>query len=183
MVQVFARKWRMILLGVLALSFLLHVASPFVASSRMWRAAQQGDSETLSAVIDWERLRSGIKQDIADGIVGMRAQELVASNSLPPFGSSFMTALAGSIVDRDLTPAHLAVALRGLRTDADLMAQARIVAARFTSPISFELALHVPGQEPDDPPLRLHMEWRNFGWQIVRATVPQDLMEQANFED
>ena len=171
------------MLTALALSLVVHVASPFAASWRMWHAAQHGDSDTLSAAIDWERLRAGIKQDIADGIVGMRAQELVASNDLPPFGASFMSAIAGSIVDRDLTPAHLAVALRGLRADADLMAQARIVAARFTSATSFELALHVPGQEPDDPPLRLHMEWRNFGWQIVRATVPQDLMEQANFED
>ena len=160
----------------------VHIASPYAATWRMWQAARAGDADTLSALIDWEQVRSALKQDIADGIIGMRTQELVASNTLAPFGSSFMAGIAGSIVDRDVTPQGLAVALRSLRLGNSPADQGAISYAFFTSPTQFELVLRAPGQDDDDPPLRLKMEWSNFGWHIVRAIVPQDLMEQASFD-
>ena len=172
-------------IALLAAATLLtaHVASPYAATWRMWQAARAGDADTLSALIDWQQVRSALKQDIADGIVGMRTQELVASNTLAPFGSSFMAGIAGSIVDRDVTPEHLAIALRGLRQDDRATDQGAISYAFFSSPTEFELALRAPGQDDDDPPLRLKMAWHNFGWHIVRAIVPQDLMEQASFDN
>lgn len=169
---------------VLLVLGLVHVASPYAAAWRMWNAALTGDSDTLSGLIDWDAVRGGIKTDIADGIVGMPAHEIEATNTLAPFGSSFMAGIAGNIVDRDVTPERLAIALRALQKSGGVGGS--ITKAWFSWPDRFEIALRMPGQMDGDPPLRVEMRWRSplvqgWGWQIVRAWVPQDLMEQADF--
>ncbi len=173
---------RLIFASAIVAVLAAHTASPFVATWWMWHAAEVGDTAALASRIDWDDVRSGLKQDIADGIVGMPAQEVAATNSLTPFGSGFIAGIAGSAVDRDVTPQGLAIALRGLRLDPGATDRGRIQAAHFTSPTSFELALLAPGQDASDQPLRLELRWRAFGWQIVRAYVPQDLLEQADFD-
>lgn len=170
---------------VLLVVGVVHIASPYAVAWRMWTAALSGDSDTLTDLIDWDAVRSGIKSDIADGIVGMPAHDVVATNTLVPFGSSFMAGIAGNIVDRDVTPERLAIALRALKKSGGVGGS--ITKAWFSWPDRFEIALHMPGQADDDPPLRVELRWRSpieksWGWQIVRAWVPQDLMEQANFD-
>jgi hypothetical protein len=177
------RAAKIAILVLLAVS-MVHVASPYAAAWRMWNAALSGDSDTLAGLIDWDAVRTGIKEDIAEGIVGMPAHEVAASNTLVPFGSSFMSGIAGNIVDRDLTPEHMAIALRALQKTGGF--SGRITKAWFSWPDRFEIALRMPGQADEDPPLRVEMRWhspleKGWGWQIVRAWVPQDLMEQADF--
>jgi hypothetical protein len=57
-------------------------------------------------------LREGLKQDIADGITGEPGQTLqvnaTSNDDLPPFGSGFVTNMAGAMVDQTVTPQHLA---------------------------------------------------------------------------
>ena len=178
------RAAKIAILVLLAVS-VVHVASPYAAAWRMWNAALSGDADTLAGLIEWDSVRRGIKDDIAEGIVGMPAHEVEVSNTLVPFGSSFMAGIAGNIVDRDLTPERLAIALRALQKSGGIGGS--IVKAWFTWPDRFQVFLRMPGQADEDPPLRVEMRWRSpiekgWGWQIVRAWVPQDLMEQADFD-
>ena len=178
------RPGKIAILAVLAVS-VVHVASPYAAAWHMWNAALNGDAETLTGLIDWDGVRGGIKADIAEGIVGMPAHEMEATNTLAPFGSSFMAGIAGNIVDRDVTPERLAIALRALQKSGGVGGS--ITKAWFSWPNRFEIALRMPGQNDEDPPLRVEMRWRTplvngWGWQIVRAWVPQDLLEQADFD-
>jgi hypothetical protein len=189
----------------IAVLVLAYAATPYIALWRLATALREGDSRTLEALIDWDAVRGGLKQDVAEGIVGLpddepeslankadatsgEATAQLASGTLPPFGASFMTGIAGTMIDREVTPQHLVVLMRQL-APAEPTAIGPITMAHalggiehafFDSPTSFTLRMHCAGQDADDPPLRVRLEMHNATWRVVRAWIPQDLIELAN---
>jgi hypothetical protein len=191
---------RKTLLSVLVLVCICYAAAPYVALWRMYRALSEEDAPSLARMVDWGAVRQGLKDDIAEGIIGMPATQMVASNGLPPFGSGFMSGIAGNVVDKEVTPQKVMVAVHSIQDGtgqpqqaphASLMsalslagtgdAPCHIDRAFFDSPTSFTIRIHAQGQDPDDPPLRVRFELRGLSWMLVRVWVPQDLMERVNF--
>jgi hypothetical protein len=166
----------------------LYAATPYVAIWSLARALQRGDERALEATIDWNAVRAGLKSDIADGIVGdlggnvAMATPAMASNALPPFGASFMSGIAGSVVDREVTPQHLAMMVRQLAPlSRDLSMPLRNVRyAFFEGPASFVVSFMCLGEDADDAPLRLRLQFRGGRWMVTRAWVPQDVIDIAN---
>ena len=75
-----------------------------------------GDAQTLAADIEWDGVREGLKEDIADGITGQPGSSTaVASDALPAFGSGFVRSMAGNMVDETVTPEHLATSFSALQ--------------------------------------------------------------------
>ena len=102
------------LLSGIAVLTLAYAAMPYVALWRLYAALNNGSAVELTALVDWQSVRDGVKQDIDDGIIGMSAPELVASNTLPPFGSGFAAGIAGNIIDRELTPEAVQATIRSI---------------------------------------------------------------------
>jgi hypothetical protein len=188
--------------SALALLVLVYLASPYFALWQLASALRAGDTRALQALIDWDAVRGGLKQDVADGIVGlpeaddpapqlasntqMTSPTRLAANTLPPFGASFMSGIAGTMIDREVTPLHLVRMMRQLMP-ADPGGAATVLQsvgvldhAFFDGPTSFVLRIRCAGQDDDDPPLRVRLELGRYGWRVVRAWVPQDLIEMAN---
>ncbi|MCW3475786.1 DUF2939 domain-containing protein [Limobrevibacterium gyesilva] len=180
--------------GLMAVG-LAYASAPYVTMWRLYQALHEQDAATLSEIVDWDAVRQGLKNDIAEGIIGMPAQEMESSNSLPPFGSSFLNGIAGSLVDQEITPQRVVLVVHSMQTDEAVPASSEWAAifdlgcierAFFDSPTSFTLRVRTAGQEPDEPPLRVRLElrgpsWRHgLSWKLVRAWVPQDLMDRAN---
>jgi hypothetical protein len=157
---------------------LIYLASPYVALFRLEAALQSGDTQALERGVDWKMVRDGLKQDIADGVIGpMQAQ--LASNTLPPFGSSFISGIMETAVDREVTPQNLVAMMRQLRApEADSNPLKRFDWAFFESPMAFTIT--VRKEDADDGHLRLRMEMRGGKWVVVRAWVPQDLIERGS---
>ena len=157
-----------------------YVAGPFVTLWQIARACETGDLAVLQGSIDWGAVRQGLKDDIAEGVVGMPPQALLAGNVLPPFGAGFMNGIAATEVDRSVTP-------QGLREAADVFDPAAhggsalpsIVDAGFTTPTRFDLRVHLPCQGAEEPPLHLRLAFYAGSWRVVRVWVPQDLMDRA----
>jgi hypothetical protein len=189
--------------ATVTLLVLAYVAAPYVTLWRLANALRNGDARTLEAVIDWNAVRDGLKQDVAEGIVGLpeddtpepqlasntgvAATAQYAANTLPPFGASFMTGIAGTMIDREVTPRHLIALMRQLApadqpTGATALLQSvgQIDHAFFDGPGSFVLRIRCAGQDDDDPPLRVRLELHGAAWRVVRAWVPQDLIERAS---
>jgi hypothetical protein len=166
-----------------------YAASPFVSLYQMGEAARRGDVATLCADVAWNDVREGLKEDIADGIAGAYpgappATEVASSSDdLPPFGVSFVTGMAGNVVDRTVTPEHLANALATLR-GAGVTVRPTVTAAYFASPTRFEVSLRTPQERASDAPLRLQLDFaagRNgIGWRVTRAWVPEALLSQSD---
>ena len=175
----------------LLLLALAYAAAPYVAVWRLSNAMQQGDAAVLRQMVDWGSVRAGLKDDIADGLVGPGYAEGAGSartieiGTLPPFGASFVAGIAGSVVDHDVTPEHLVATLRQLQPaevdpHAMPMPPAGVRHAFFDSLTSFVLEVRCPGQDADDEPLRLRLAISGGVWKVVRAWIPQDLIDEAH---
>ena len=176
----------------MALLVTAYVAAPYLSLWRLATALREGDARTLEAVIDWDAVRSGLKEDVAEGIVGMPEDGIgemrVASNALPPFGASFISGMAASMIDREVTPQHLVALMRQLAPaeptalgfGAVLGSLGGVEHAFFDSATSFSLRMRCAGQDPDEAPLRVRLEMRGDTWTVVRAWIPQELIERAN---
>jgi hypothetical protein len=167
-----------------------YAITPYICLWRLYSAVERGDAATLAQVVDWNSVRRGLKEDIAEGIIGMGPSQAVASgNTLPAFGSGFVTGIASNVVDEEVTPQHLAAAVRDAQPPA-MPAQpaapdngggfGSLERAFFTSPTHFIVSIRLPGQDPEDPALRVELGLSGTGWKVVRAWVPQDLMDEAN---
>jgi hypothetical protein len=132
----------------------------------------------LRGVIDWNAVRQGLKDDTAEGLLGMPQQALAASDTLPPFGAGFVSGIVATAVDRQVTPQGLLQAVR-LLGPGGAAPFPTIVAARFSSPAQFDLAVRVPCQDAGEEPLHLRLAFQTGVWRLMRVWIPQDLMDRA----
>jgi hypothetical protein len=170
-------------------------ASPYVSLYEMGQDVRHGDASALCAHIDWNRVRDGLKEDIADDITGepaVSASTAPASNvtispatanndDLPPFGSGFVTSMAGSVVDRTVTARHLTDSIGAMHA-AHASARPTLEGAYFTSPTSFSVSLRPAGSAGAEPVrLRLDLEQSATGlrWQVTRAWIPAAMLEKS----
>jgi hypothetical protein len=172
------------LTAVIALVMVLvaYGVSPFVALFQLQIALEHGDAARLEQRIDWASVREGLKQDISDGIIGP-VQTQLAGNSLPQFGASFMAGIANAMIEHDVTPQNLIAVMRQMRdghqneTHPSLMHC--LAAAAFDGPASVNVVVAAPGEDPEDGHLRLRLEFQHGTWRVVRAWIPQDMVERA----
>lgn len=164
---------------------LAYAASPYIAVWHLSNAMRQGDAGALRELVDWGAVRTAFKADIADGLVGMgMAHRDGGSDGLPPFGASFVAGIAGSAVDHEVTPEHL-IALLHQFQPADIVGgpipPPGLRKAFYETATSFMIEVRCPGQDADDEPLRLRLAISGGAWRVVRAWVPQDLIDQADY--
>ena len=161
-----------------------YAAWPYASLYRIDRDVRRHDVAALTADVDWDSLRDGLKQDMADGITGVSSEttqvsaKAGADDDLPPFGSGFVTNLAGNVVDRTVTPEHLAdTAALFKAAGASRMVVSR---AFFTSPTSFVVAVRDGGAGKRPPALRLRLDLVRdrlaLRWKVTRAWVPMEML-------
>jgi hypothetical protein len=164
--------------GLFILFAFAYMASPYVALIRLQVALERGDVVALERGVDWKTVRDGLKQDISDGVIGPLQTQL-ASNTLPPFGSSFISGIMETAVDREVTPQKLVTVMAQLRPhDVDTNPFKCFDWAFFESPTVFTVTVH--NDDADEGHLRLRLELRDGHWVLVRAWVPQDLIERTS---
>jgi hypothetical protein len=164
--------------GFFLLLTLAYVASPYIALMRLEAAMERGDVAMLERGVDWKLVRDGLKQDISDGVIGPMQTQL-ASNTLPPFGSSFISGIMETSVDREVTPQKLVTVMAQMRpNEVDSNPFKCFDWAFFESLTSFSVTVH--NDEAEEGHLRLRLELRGGQWVLVRAWVPQDIIERAS---
>ncbi len=177
--------------GCVVVAAAVYLASPYVRIFQLMQAVRHGDQRVLASAVDWDAVRAGLKADIADGLVGglsdsdAPTEPRLASNALPQFGASFISGIAGTVVDREVTPEHVAAMVRQLGPDANggsvsSLPLGRVKHAFFDGPGTFDLQVLCPGQDDSDEPLRVRLALRDGEWRVIRAWIPQDLIDLAN---
>jgi hypothetical protein len=156
---------------------LIYAASPYVALWRLERALDHGDTQALERGVDWPSVRAGLKQDIAEGIIGPVPTNLAAT-TLPPFGASFIAGIADTAVDHDVTPQNLVAVMRQMRQEPEPYLLSRFSWAFFESPTLFGVTVRTSDDE--DGHLRLRLALRGGRWTLIRAWIPQDIIERAS---
>ena len=170
------------ILVVLLACTVVYAAWPYATLYQLSGAIQHGDMQTLTADVDWDSVRDGLKEDIADGIMGQPAARAVISSDLPPFGASFVQGMAGNMVDATVTPDNIAAGLTTLSTAASAGSGPVQVWAWFTGPMTFEASIKLATEQADDPPIRLDMQLVEAGWgyqwRVIHASVPSEVLTQ-----
>jgi hypothetical protein len=163
-----------------------YAASPYISLYEMGQAVSSGDTRTLCADIDWTNVREGLKEDIADGIAGQPIPDntspaVAESDDLPPFGASFVTNMAGNVVDRTVTPQHLAQTMHAMRAAGAVPSRPIIDLARFVAPTTFMVAMHAASAPENTVRLRLDLVPSNWGmrWEVTRAWIPEAMLAQS----
>jgi hypothetical protein len=166
-------------LAALALSYVVY---PYVALYRLGAAVGAGDAAALTVLIDWDAVRDGIKEDIADEVMELPAPGTVEDNKLPPFGYSFVRGITANAVDANVTPETLLSVARGtgpslprVTDDAALLRW-----AFFDAPNSFRIALRPSAIPPNEPDMRLRLELRHGSWRVTRVWLPPSLLQAVN---
>ena len=179
------------ILSVLAIVAAAYMAYPYVALYRLQAALSNGDPDSLAAMVDWDQVRDGLKQEVADEVIDAPASvhgtAQLASNVLPPFGSGFMKGIAARAVDESITPATVARMIRpaaaeqgaGNPLQAIATAHTRIEWAFFDNPTTFTLWLRTPAMARADSPVKLRMQLIDGDWKITRVWLPPSMLQAS----
>ena len=179
------------ILSALVIVAAAYVAYPYIALYRLEAALRSGDSDSLAAMVDWNQVRDGLKEEVADQVIDPPAQvhgtAQLASNVLPAFGSGFMKGIASKAVDDAITPETVvqmirpAAATEGAddRLQAIATARTRIVWAFFENPTTFTLWLRTPAMARADAPVKLRMQLLDGDWKITRVWLPPSVLHAA----
>ena len=163
------------LVGALLAVGLTYAVSPSVALYRLGQAIRSGDAASLQAMVDWNSVREGIKEDICDFVV--EQPQAQSDAPLPPFGAGFVRGIAANVVDRRVTAEALVAAAQEPDVAAATHGAVQVNWAFFAGPSAFVVDLSTPGE---GAPIRLQMDLRNGAWHVTRVWLPPDLLGQAN---
>ena len=156
-----------------------YVVWPYMTLYRLRQALEQGNMPVLTEVISWHSVRDGLREDIVKSITGGTETQESDTSELPPFGSSFVRGMAGSELDRLLTPQQLAQAVQ---TETTMVSAPVLRSAWFTGPTSFEAAIRLTSDTQQTDVIRLRLELGGRGllphWRVTRAWVPANLIQQ-----
>ncbi len=183
------------ILSALVVVAAAYTAYPYVALYRLQAALQSGDPARLSAMVDWDRVRQGLKDDIAEELLAEPPEpaeqpKAITQNAaavLPPFGASFVKGIASTAVDLAVTPDSIArIARPGREADMDdadpdplkaiSFKHAHVTWAFFQNPETFMLWLRTSAGGA--VPVKLRMELHDGTWKITRVWLPPDLLRR-----
>lgn len=177
-----------------AVVIIAYAVSPYLTLYRLGDAIRRGDAHALEGLVNWDKVREGIAEDICDNFF---AQPPAADNqrqsaasadpsALPPFGFSFVRGIASNAIDENVTPAALVSAaqrFQGVTTAGDApanpppaRANPRVIWAFFDGPTSFSIELLPPGNATGHKPIRIEMEMRRGTWKVTRAWLPTSML-------
>jgi hypothetical protein len=167
-------RGKRIVISALVLMAAVYAAYPFVTVYQIRCAVRDGDTPTLTRLVDWPSVREGIKEDICDLVLDEPSGP-VDSTRLPAFGASFVRGVTSGSVDREFTPEKV-VRMTAPASHAD--DEASITWAFFSRPDRFVIDVSVGGQTE---PVRAEMEFTGIRWKVNRVWIPGTLLKQGHW--
>jgi Protein of unknown function (DUF2939) len=159
-----ALRWTALAVFLLAL---FYVAYPYWTLYRLDRALEAHDIQSLDAIIDWPRVRRGLRDDI----VAEAAARLLPNdvNASARFGGDLLTAWGAALIDAAtrglLTSEALATLYDERRRAGEPSLLHAIRFAFFHAPARFDVEVST---RRDDMRVRFEMILEGGGWRVSR---------------
>jgi hypothetical protein len=161
--------------GVLLALLSGYVASPYIALWRLGIALRGGNAAFVADHVDWDAVRQGMVQQVDMEIRGEPVPtQPVATDGLPPFGSSFATGLAHNVVDDAFHPAAVQAALRRLAI-AGGGPGVNLRWAFFDGVGSFLITVEVQ-RDSQVRDMQVHLSLSRATWRVVRVDAAPELL-------
>lgn len=160
-------------------------ATPYLALNNIKKAAQAGDSEKVSAYIDYPSVRQSFK----DQMNALMVKELAVdkeANGWEALGAMIATTMIEKMVDAMVTPEGMTLMLQGKNfkdslkpstdetTDQAISQEKLNYSARYLSMNLFEVTLK---NEEKDSQLKVIMERDGLSWKVKKLVIPMDEMK------
>ena len=156
-------------------------ATPYIALNNIKKAAQAGDSETVSKYIDYPSVRQSFK----DQMNAMMAKELMNQDTdgFAALGAMLASTMVDKMVDGFVTPEGMTLMLKGKNLkDAEQDSRDTQTAetqeeskpeyeAGYTSMNDFEVIIKDQGQSKE---VKVLMVRDGLSWKIHKIAVPMD---------
>ncbi|HSU07011.1 MAG TPA: DUF2939 domain-containing protein [Acetobacteraceae bacterium] len=171
---------RVPILTALGLMVAGYVAYPCLTLYRLNQAINNGDSATLSQLVDWPSVREGIAEEIADTVTDAPSPPLTAAGAqLAPFGHGFLRGVAAHAMRGSVTPQAL---IARLSAPGDGAGAIRL--AYFTDWSRFIVKLGTAGGTAEgtagaQPGLRLQLDLQQGIWRVTRIELPPAMLHAA----
>jgi len=170
----------------IALVFLVLIAAyaayPYLALYRLGSALHARDLDAVESMVDWQRLRQGVKDDVNAALAAKVRPD--QGDAFAAFGVALVGKLAGPVVDAAVTPASLAaVAAADRPTLTTLVTQVyvstasdrplpRLVRSGFSGLTAFEATVMPNGADAESQAIRLRFELEGGNWMLTRIHLP-----------
>ncbi len=155
---------RKALIAAAAVLGVTYATSPYLALFRVSRDLEAGDVDAVQSEIDWDSLRAGLKQDVAEHFAGVKVTAVAERGALPPFGASFVQGVAEHLVDRIITPEGLCAAMHGASSAPVLPLAFR---GGFHGLTHFAARIAQSGA----PPMTIHFRLEGVEWRVTSVHV------------
>lgn len=156
-------------LAVLALglsAFALYLWASPTSSSAPSRGRSSGDRARLERLVDFPRVREGLKAQVQARLLREMGQE-VAQNPLAGLAYLFVAGMVDPLVDALVSPEGLAALGTGMgpgEAPKEAVKGWRLAYQDFRTAYVYH---------PEDPRSRLYLERQGlFGWKVVRMELP-----------
>lgn len=158
-----------------------YYASPYIVLNSIKSAAQAGDSEKVSAYIDYPSVRQSFKDQMNAYIVKDMASK--ETNGWEALGAMMATTMVDKMVDAVVTPEGMTLMLQGKDFKDSLKPQTEQssnqttskekldYSTRYLSMNMFEITLKNPNNEKQ---LKIIMERDGLSWKVKKFVIPMD---------
>jgi len=147
-----------------------YAASPCLTLYRLHDAIRAGDTATVARLVDWDSVREGLDEQIADAAADVEDPKAISSGAqLAPFGFSFMRGVASRAMDSQVTAPKLLTLLHNSKSAFSL----RI--AYFDSLTEFIVRLAAAHGQG----IRLRLNFEDGQWKVTRIWVPRSMIRRA----
>ena len=160
-------------------------ATPYLVLNSIKNAAQEGDSEKVSAYIDYQSVRQSFKEQVNAQVVKKLATE--DSDGWEALGAMIATKMVEQIVDAVVTPEGMTMLLQGKNIKDNLSGNKSIdtsnsvkdkvdYSTRYLSMDMFEITLKNKDNNQD---LKIIMKRDGLSWKVIKLVMPlNDAMAQ-----
>ena len=148
---------------------------PCLTLYRVDCALRSGDASTLARLVDWDSVREGLAEQVADDVTDTPSPTAVsAGTQLAPFGHGFMLGIAAHALRRQVTPQHLIAMLRHPDGSGGALG---VRLAYFGGWSRFIVRLGTGGDQPD---VRLRLDLEHGVWRVTHVRLPARMLREAD---
>ena len=158
-----------------------YFASPYLVLNSIKNAAQAGDSEKVSAYMDYPSVRQSFKDQMNAYMVKEMASK--ETNGWEALGTMIATTMVDKMVDAVVTPEGMTLMLQGKdfkdslkpyteQSSNQTISQEKLdYSTRYLSMNMFEVTLKNPNNEKQ---LKIIMERDGLSWKVKKFVIPMD---------
>ncbi len=166
------------IIGVVAIAG--YIASPYASTQSLANAIQEGDRKELRERIDFENIRSSLKEQLGAAMTMKIANdEEMKNNPFAAMGAALATQMVDGAVNNMITPSGLSAMIQSGKADSQDAGASNAKTQSDDNDVNWDAAksmgftglteftIQINNDEHPETPIIMTMELNGFGWKLT----------------